>query len=65
MFDKERFIEECRASLKESHAQGAVRELVARAVSDPAQIFRALGEPKLSGVQTLYRGEDMTILNLC
>ena len=65
MFGKERFIEDCRAALKESHAQRAVQELVARAVSEPAQIFRALGEPKLSGVQTLYRAEDLTILNLC
>jgi predicted metal-dependent enzyme (double-stranded beta helix superfamily) len=65
MFDKERFIDECRALLKEKRAQAAIRELVARAVSDPAQIFRELGEPKLSGVQTLYRAGDLTILNLC
>ncbi len=65
MFDKERFIEECRALLKEKQAQAAIRELVAKAVSDPAQIFRELGEPKLSGVQTLYRAGDLTILNLC
>ena len=65
MLDKERFIEECRALLREGNAQAAIRELVAKAVSEPAQIFRALGEPKLSGVQTLYRAEDLTILNLC
>jgi predicted metal-dependent enzyme (double-stranded beta helix superfamily) len=65
MFDKERFIEECRALLKEKQAQAAIRELVAKVVSEPAQIVRALGEPKVSGVQTLYCGDDMTILNLC
>ena len=65
MFDKERFIEDCRAALGETRAQDAVRELVAKAVRDPAQIFRALGEPELSGVQTLYRADDLTILNLC
>src|SRR5512134_3096608 len=65
MFDKERFIEECRAALRESNAQAAVRELVTRAVSDPAQVVRALGEPKRSGVETIYKTNDITILNLC
>ncbi len=65
MFEKERFIEECRAALKESNAQAAIRELVASAVSDPAQIVRGLGEPARAGVETLYRADDLTILNLC
>jgi predicted metal-dependent enzyme (double-stranded beta helix superfamily) len=65
MFDKDRFIEECRAALKESNAQTAIRELVARAVSDPSQIVRALGEPKRSGVETIYKADDLTVLNLC
>jgi predicted metal-dependent enzyme (double-stranded beta helix superfamily) len=64
MFDKDRFIEDCRAALKDSDARGAVKELVARAVREPAQIVRALGEPVRSGVETVYRGPDMTILNL-
>ena len=65
MFEKERFIEDCRAALKEKNAQSAIRELVEKAVSEPAQVVRALGEPKLSGVNTIYRAEDLTILNLC
>jgi hypothetical protein len=65
MFEKERFIEECRAALKESDARAAIRELVARAVSDPAQIARTLGEPKRAGVETIYQADDLTILNLC
>ena len=65
MFQKERFIEDCRAALKEPHAQAAIRELVARAVSEPAQVVRALGEPKLAGVDKIYRADDLTILNLC
>lgn len=64
MFDKERFIEDCRAALKESNAQAAVRELVERAVSDPAQVLRAFGEPERAGVETVYRSSDLTILNL-
>lgn len=64
MFQKERFIEECRAALKETNAQGAIRELVATVVSEPSHIIRELGEPKLAGVDMLYRADDLTILNL-
>jgi predicted metal-dependent enzyme (double-stranded beta helix superfamily) len=65
MFQKERFIEECRAALKERQAQAAIRELVEKAVSEPAQVVRALGEPKLAGVDKIFRADDLTILNLC
>ena len=65
MFEKERFIEYCRAALKEINAQAAIREVVARAVSDPAQVVRVLGEPKRAGVETIYKADDLTILNLC
>lgn len=65
MFEKERFIEECRAALKQRDTHAAVRELVARAVSEPTQILRALGEPRRAGVETLYKADDLTILNLC
>ena len=65
MFDKERFIDECRAALKESDTRAAIRDLVARAVSEPAQIVQALGAPKRAGVETIYKADDLTILNLC
>jgi hypothetical protein len=65
MFQKERFIEACRAALKEGNAQAAIRELVTRAVSEPAQVVRALGELQRAGVETIYRADDLTILNLC
>jgi predicted metal-dependent enzyme (double-stranded beta helix superfamily) len=64
MFEKERFIEECRAALQEGDAQAAVNEVVKRAVSEPGQIIRALGEPQLAGVETVYKAPDLTILNL-
>jgi predicted metal-dependent enzyme (double-stranded beta helix superfamily) len=65
MFEKERFIEECRSALKEKDTHAAVRELVARVVSDPAQVVRALGEPQRAEVETIYRADDLTILKLC
>ena len=65
MFDKERFIEDCRAALKESNAHAAIRELVAKAVSEPAQLLKVIGEPTRGGVETFYKADDLTILNLC
>lgn len=65
MFDKERFIEDCRAALREKNAQIAIKELVAKAVSDPAQLLKVIGEPTRAGVETYYKADDLTILNLC
>ena len=65
MFDKERFIEDCRAAIKGKDAQAAVRELVAKAVSEPSQLMRILGDPNRAGVDTIYKADDLTILNLC
>jgi len=64
MFDRDQFIQECRDALAEKDSQGAVRELLASAVSDRRQVVRALGEPERAEVQVLYRGEDMAILNV-
>ncbi len=65
MFQKERFIEDCRVALTESNVQAAIRELVAKAVSEPSHIVRALGEPQRAGVETIYKADELTILNLC
>ena len=64
MLGKERFIEECRAALRESDARAAITELVKQAVADPNQVLRAFGEPTRAGVETVYRASDLTILNL-
>jgi len=55
MFEKERFINDCFAVLKEHDAHSAIRELVTAAVTTPSEIIRSLGEPKRAGVETLYR----------
>lgn len=62
MFDLDRFIEECRAAV--TQGQPAVRELVSRAVAEPGAVMRALGEPTRAGLNTLYRSDELTILNL-
>ena len=65
MFDTERFVADCRAALAADRGGGrAVREIVARAVSDPATLTRALGEPKRGGLNVLHHAPDLTVLNL-
>jgi predicted metal-dependent enzyme (double-stranded beta helix superfamily) len=64
MFESDRFMQDCRDGLREQNANAAVREIVARAVSEPHQVLKSLGEPKLSGIQPLYRSDKLTILNV-
>jgi predicted metal-dependent enzyme (double-stranded beta helix superfamily) len=64
MFERDRFIEDCRAAVAADLTHKGVRELMARAVADPDAVIRGLGEPKRAGVEPLYRGADVTILNL-
>jgi predicted metal-dependent enzyme (double-stranded beta helix superfamily) len=65
MFEKEDFIEDCRAAIKGKDAQAVIRELVARAVSEPSQLIRVIGEPKRAVIETIYKADDLTILNIC
>ena len=64
MFESDRFIEDCRQCLGEQNPHAAVREVVGRAVSEPDRILKTLGEPRLSGIHTLYRSDKLTILNV-
>jgi predicted metal-dependent enzyme (double-stranded beta helix superfamily) len=64
MFKADRFIQDCCDGLREVNAHAALREIVARAVSEPRQVLKSLGEPKVSGIETLYRSGTLTILNV-
>jgi len=64
MFDLHQFVSDCRAALKEDASPMSVREVVARAVSDPAAMLKALGEPTRGEMQVLHRSKDLTVLNL-
>ena len=64
MFEVDRFIEDCRQGLREQNAHAALREIVAGAVSEPRHVIKSLGEPKFSGIDTLYHSETLTILNV-
>jgi predicted metal-dependent enzyme (double-stranded beta helix superfamily) len=64
MFDKDQFVADCQAALAGLQAAVAVRELVARSVSEPAAVMRGLGEPRPGGIDILHRSPELTILNL-
>jgi predicted metal-dependent enzyme (double-stranded beta helix superfamily) len=64
MFDLDRFAEDCRAALAEDSSHKAVRELVTRTMCDPGAVLAGLGEPTRAGIDTLYRTDDLTILNV-
>jgi predicted metal-dependent enzyme (double-stranded beta helix superfamily) len=64
MFDLDQFIADCRTALATGKSHKPVREVVARAVSDPASVLKGLGEPKRAGIHKLYQSNDLTILNV-
>jgi predicted metal-dependent enzyme (double-stranded beta helix superfamily) len=64
MFDLDQFIVNCRAGLAADQSHKFVREVVARAVSDPAALLKGLGEPTRAGLHRLYQSDDLTILNV-
>ncbi len=63
MFETERFIEACREAMKDPDTR-AIKEVVQRAVSEPGQIVKTLGEPKRAGIGTLHQSDDLTVLNI-
>ena len=63
MFEPERFVAQCREAIREIDALSAVQEVVSRAVANPHEVIRGLGEPKRAGVYKLYHDHDLTVLN--
>ncbi len=63
MFDLDQFIADLRASLAERSRQ-ATKDVVARAVADPAALIRVLGEPEKGGIKVLHSAPDLTVINL-
>ena len=64
MFDLDQFVADCQAAIASGGSSAAVREVMAQAVSEPASIIAALGEPERAGINVLYRSEALTVLNL-
>ncbi len=63
-FECETLIEECKRAITGELSQKAVREVVARAVSEPGAVLGGLGEPTRAGVERLYQSYELTVLNV-
>jgi predicted metal-dependent enzyme (double-stranded beta helix superfamily) len=64
LFDLDRFIADCRAAITLDPSHKSVREVVARAISDPPAVIAGLGAPERAEVQKLYHSTELTILNV-
>jgi predicted metal-dependent enzyme (double-stranded beta helix superfamily) len=64
MFDVDQFIADCRNAVAAEASHKFVREVVERAVAEPQDVLKTLGEPSEAGLQVLYNGDDLTILNV-
>src|SRR5437867_1525548 len=64
MFELHQFIADCRAALTADPSHRYVREVVARAVAEPAAVLKSVGEPKCGGLHKLHHSDDLTILNV-
>jgi len=63
VLDLERFVDDCRSAVAGADGSRAVREIVAEAVSDPAAVASALGEPEQAGIRAIHRAPELTILD--
>jgi predicted metal-dependent enzyme (double-stranded beta helix superfamily) len=63
-FELDEFVASVKRARAESDAQGAVHEVLARALSDPNSVIHGLGEPGAAGIHQVYRAPDLTILNV-
>lgn len=59
--EMQKFIEECIAANKDSNPQEAVKEVLAKGVSNPIAMLKAIGEPKEAGLKVFLRSKDLTI----
>jgi len=60
----ERFIADCASAINDSAPGKAVREIVARAVADPAALLNVLGVPERGGINRIHVSDELTILNV-
>ena len=63
-FDLDCFLADCATAANADASHKGVREVVARAVSEPASVLAALGAPQRAGINVLYSSSALTVVNL-
>jgi predicted metal-dependent enzyme (double-stranded beta helix superfamily) len=61
--DLDRFVADCVAASRDADSQGAVKDVLARAVATPRAVLAALGEPTQAGIRPLHRSPTLTIFS--
>ena len=61
LIEMEKFIEDCIEANKDSNPQEAVKEVLARGVSNHSAMLKAIGEPTEAGLKVFLRSKDLTI----
>ncbi len=63
-FDLDQLIADCGTAINEHAPTKAVRDVVARAVSDPKAMLDVLGVPTRGEVQRLHVSDELTVVNV-
>jgi len=64
MLNVDQVVADCRAALRQSSPELAVKEIVERAVASPSEVESALGAPREGKIGVLHHDRDLTILNV-
>jgi len=65
MFSLDNLIADCKAAIAGGRtAQSEVRDILAKAVSEPGAVLKELGEPETGGIVKLHDDGDLTIINV-
>jgi predicted metal-dependent enzyme (double-stranded beta helix superfamily) len=64
MFDLDQFVADCRAAHAADSSSRTIADVVKWAVSDPAALIRAAGEPVRAGIRELYRSNELSVLSV-
>ena len=62
--DIDQLIHDCAAAASDTAPTKAVREILARAVSNPTDLIQTLGEPTRAEIQRLHVSDELTVLNV-
>lgn len=57
----QKFVDDCIAASKDSNPQEAVKEVLARGVSNPSGMLKAIGAPTQAGLKVFLRSKELTI----
>ncbi len=61
LVDMQKFVEDCIAANKETNPQEAVKEVLARGVSNHSAMLKSIGEPTEAGLKVFLRSKELTI----